>query len=259
MKVNFAAIAITAVVGTTPAFAGIETISDGIPAANSSLKVGVGVANSSNAYRGYDDRQSAIPLIQYDSENFYMDGLEIGYKAWEEQNHRVSLFLGAGGEEFDASKSNHLKSFDDRDMSIMAGTRYRYMDSWGILDAKIAFDVSDKSDGTVASIGYGYPIQVSDRLTIMPRGFAKWMNNDYANYYYGVSDNEAQSIGASAYAPGSSYKYGVELAGAYRINNAWELSAGARLQMLDSNIKDSPMISGDNETVIFTGVSYKFW
>ncbi|MBD1388223.1 MipA/OmpV family protein [Neiella sp. HB171785] len=247
---------------STAALAGIEIVPDPASKAaqpQSSLSVGVGVAHSAKAYLGYDERQSVIPMIEYNNAHIYFKGFELGYKLLEDQQRRWSVFIGASGEEFDASKSRKLRAFDDRDMSAMLGTRYRHASSWGVIDAKVAVDVSDNSDGSVASISYGYPIQANDDWMIMPRGFVKMMDSDYANYYYGVSEEEARTIGATAYQPGSSIKYGVELISSYQLNQDWQINAGARLQMLDSDLRDSPMVSDDNEVTFFTGVTYRFW
>ncbi|WP_158100630.1 MipA/OmpV family protein [Neiella marina] len=255
-----AAVLATSFISST-ALAGIDVVPEPATANNeqSSFKIGVGAAHSSKAYLGYDERQSVIPLIEYNNPHIYVEGFELGYKIIEDQQNRWSVFIGASSDEFDASKSRKLRAFDDRDMSAMLGTRYRHANSWGVIDAKVAFDVSDKSDGSMASVSYGYPVQATDNWMIMPRGFVKMMDSDYANYYYGVSEEEARTIGATAYQPGSAIKYGVELISTYQLNQDWQINAGARLQMLDSDLRDSPMVSDDNEATIFTGVTYRFW
>ncbi|MBD1388024.1 MipA/OmpV family protein [Neiella sp. HB171785] len=247
-----------ALIHTSASAASISASPDGVPtkgAQKSTLAVGLGVAAPSSAYRSYDDSTSAVPLVFFNSKNFYFEGFEAGYKVIENRSSRLSVILMAGSEEFDAGDSD-IDGLDDRDRSFMAGVRYRYMAKWGIVDAKVAADISDESEGTIARVSYGYPFHISDRFVVLPRGFVKWMSSDYADYYYGVSEDEG---GLAAYAPGSSLKYGAELLATYEINKKWKVLGGGRVSMLDSDLEDSPMLDDDMESMVFAGVTYSFW
>lgn len=256
-KKLFAAAIAAALTHTSAVAATISASPDVAPSKNqqSSLEVGLGVGALNTAYADYDDETTGIPLIFFNSKNFYFEGIEGGYKIIENRQSRLSVFLSMGAEEFDAGNSDY-DGLEDRDRSVMAGVRYRHMARWGILDAKVAADVSDESEGTIARISYGYPFRPSEQFTIMPRGFVKWMSSDYADYYYGVSEEES---GLASYAPGSSMKYGAELIATYQINKKWKVLGGGRVTMLDSDLEDSPMLDDDVESLIFAGVTYKFW
>ncbi|MBW8189928.1 MipA/OmpV family protein [Neiella marina] len=256
-KKTIAALIGAALLHTTANAATISASPDAVPTKHkeSTLAVGLGFGSTSSAYAQYDDESTAIPLIFFNSKNFYFEGVEGGYKVIENRQSRLSVFVSMGAEEFDAGNSD-IDGLKDRDRSVMAGVRYRYMAKWGIVDAKVAGDISEESEGTIARVSYGYPFHISEKFTILPRGFVKWMSSDYADYYYGVSPDES---GLSSYAPGSSMKYGAELIATYQINNKWKVLGGGRVSMLDSDLEDSPMMDDDMESLIFAGVTYKFW
>ncbi|TCI02669.1 MipA/OmpV family protein [Corallincola luteus] len=225
-----------------------------------SLSIGAGFVLQNSAYADYDDDNRVIPLVKFENEHFFVDKDGAGYKLFENQQHRVGIAIGIGKEEWDPKNTNRFRTLDTRHRSIDAGVSYRFQDRiYGQFSAKLSTDISDDHNGIRADLGYGYPYPVTPELMLIPNIHLSYMDSDYANYYYGVSEEESARSGVSAYDTGSALKYGVGLAAAYRITEEWSVSAGANYSWLDSELEDSPLVDDDAESSVFMGVSYKFW
>lgn len=228
--------------------------------ADSKLSVGAGVAKSSSAYADYDDDAKPFPLVSYEGEHFFIGKDGAGAKLWQHDEHSFSVNLGVSQDEWDPSDSDRFPLFDERHRSILGGVAYQYRSkAYGQLGIKWMHDLGGDHHGSLTEIDYGYPIFLSKQLMLIPGASIKYMDSDYANYYYGISEKEAaRDTSVSAYDTGSAFKYGVGLTASYRFTPQWKVVAGGSISWLDSDLEDSPMLDDDTETTVFTGVSYSF-
>ncbi|GAA5218654.1 MipA/OmpV family protein [Corallincola platygyrae] len=228
--------------------------------AKDSLEVGLGAQFRSTAYAGYDDSARAIPLLSFDTTWFYADGAEIGVKALDKGPHRIGIFVTISEEEWDAGDSDDFKAFDDKDRAFHVGASYRYKAKWGVVKAKYFTDVSDEHEGNGGAISYAYPWKVSNKFMVIPSIKYKYLDEDYANYYYGISARDAATTaGVEAYDTGSASKITLGVMTRYAFTKQWAMYAGANYTMLDSDLEDSPLLDDDKETSFILGAAYKFW
>ncbi len=223
------------------------------------LEVGVMADIRQTDYRGYDDSTRPLPILTFNTRWFYADGTEVGFKALDSGPHRIGAFLSVSTEQWDASDSDDFKSFEDKDMAIHAGISYRYRAHWGIVKIRGFTDASNEHDGNGASIDYVYPWHATDRVTLIPTLRYKYQDDDYANYYYGVSNRDAATSPlVGPYDTGSASKWTLGVMGKFMLAEQWFLYAGGFYTMLDSDLEDSPIMDGDTESRINLGVSYRF-
>ncbi|TAA41018.1 MipA/OmpV family protein [Corallincola spongiicola] len=224
-------------------------------------EIGVGVQVPSSAYRNYDDSARAIPIIKFDTEWFYADGGEVGFKALDKGPHRIGIYLTMGEEEWDGSDNDQAEfdGFEDKDRAFHLGASYRFKAKWGVVRAQYFTDISDEHDGNGAALSYAYPWKVSDKIVLIPSVRIKYMDEDYANYYYGISNRDAATSAAvSAYDTGSATNISVGLMAGYHLAEHWNLYAGVTYTSLDDDLEESPLLDDDNETSGMLGVAYKF-
>ncbi|GAA5218655.1 MipA/OmpV family protein [Corallincola platygyrae] len=224
------------------------------------LSVGAGFVLQNSAYADYDDDNRFVPIIKFENEHFFADKGGLGYKLFDNKQHRIGVIVGVGKDEWDSGNTSRFRELDNRHRSIDAGLSYQFQDrQYGQFSASVMTDISDDHNGVTVDLGYGYPFPINEDLMLIPNISLTYMDSDYANYYYGISDKEAARTSFDAYDTGSAMKYGVGIAANYKINDEWSLTGGASYTMLDSDIEDSPLIDDDKETSVFVGVSYKFW
>lgn len=224
-------------------------------------EIGAGVMLKNSAYGDYDDSAQAIPLITFDTTWFYADGGEFGFKPLDTGVHRIGTFLSVGEEMWDGSDNDNaaFDGFKDKDRAINLGISYRYKADWGVIRAQAFTDISSEYEGYGGNLGYAYPWKVTQSFTVIPSVKIKFMDSDYANYYYGISARDAATnAGVSAYDTGSATNIQLGIMTAYQVSQNWKLYAGVNYLALDSDIEDSPLLDDDNETSGILGAAYVF-
>lgn len=224
---------------------------------NAKLTVGVNVGYGITAYDADNDVQ-VLPHAFYDNNRFYLEGSEAGIYGYKDDTHQLRFGLSYDGRSFDPNDANGaLKDLSKRDISILAHANYMYVSPIGGIRLKVAQDVLGEHNGTNASLSHISRFTL-DNTTIYPSFGLNWYSKKYNDYYYGIDNNEAVASGLPAYEVGSSVSPFVSLMVNYDINAHWAIFGQGRIEWLDDNVKDSPMIDSDTYAVARLGVSYTF-
>ncbi|MEA9389475.1 MipA/OmpV family protein [Acerihabitans sp. TG2] len=224
-----------------------------------SWSLGASALHATSPYRGADDKTLPFPIVNYDGDSVYLQGLSAGYYLWKDPQNQLSLtaeYLPFG---FKPSSNDYgdMKHLDRRDGTVMAGLRYKYSAQWGIIRTAFLGDILDNSNGLTADLAYLYPFN-RDKLTILPGIGASWASSNQNDYYYGVSQSESRRSGIKAYDAGDGWSPYAELTAIYALNENWNASLMARYTRLSSEVKDSPMVDAKSTTLIGVGMTYSF-
>lgn len=248
-----------------------STISGGdLPAADTSksaslFRVGMAVISKQSAYQDFDDEVTAAPIIMYKGERFYWMISQGGYNFFSNRSsHQVAVIVEIGGDSWekeDLEDDSFLQSLpieiEDRDRAFNAGLLYSYRASWGLIETKIATDVSDSHEGNYGDISYSYPWRVSDKLMLISSIGVNWIDSDYATYYYGIPGlievDDATRVHASIFAT-------------YTLDSRWQVMGFLKVVSLDSELEDNPLgalserrlTDDDTESIVGLGFTYKF-
>ena len=90
-----------------------------------------------------------------------------------------------------------------------------------------------------------------------PSIFVTWLSDDYVDYYYGVTSDEATLYRAS-YKGGKTVNTGVELNVGYNFNQSQQLVLIANYTNLGNSITDSPIVEGSSTASITVLYLYLF-
>jgi MipA family protein len=226
---------------------------------NSSIAVGLGITSSASPYRGYKEQIWPIPVVSYDGDRYYVQGLGGGVYLFKNASFDLSVNNEIATNYFKPSDTNDpaLKRLKTRDPSLMAGFRARYRGTWGLLQLNVGHDVLGNSVGETAQFEYGFPFREGP-LTIVPAVGEGWSNAKFNNYYYGISPSSALESGLPSYQMDSSCSPYFKLTAAYRISDQWNAFAQAKYTRLASNIGASPMVDSRSLPGFLLGVTYKF-
>jgi outer membrane protein len=82
-------------------------------------------------------------------------------------------------------------------------------------------------------------------------------NRDWVNYMVGVGPNQSR-IDRPAYAPDASIHPFVQASAIYRLNSSWSLNLTCRVDFLDQEWTDSPLIRQSYRANSFLSASYSF-
>ncbi|WP_437610634.1 MipA/OmpV family protein [Erwinia sp. V71] len=223
------------------------------------LTLGASVIYSQSPYKSGQDRYYPVPVINYEGESFYFRSLQAGYYLWKDTQDQLSLTVLGSPQNYDPGESDDgdMRALDKRRMTLMAGVAYRHVADWGTVRTALIGDVLNNSNGIIWDLTYLYPFTFGD-FSITPGIGALWNSANQNRYYYGVSGNEAARTGLNSYRPDDSWSPYVELGLDYKINASWRANLVGRYTRLGDEIKDSPMVDTDSQTMIWTGVSYTF-
>lgn len=225
------------------------------------LTVGV-LANFTASEYASDDKLSAFPLVLYDDDRLYFEGSEAGVYALKNQHHWVRVGLSYEGRSFDPddAKTQALKGLNKRKGSVSVHASYTYINpKFGGIELKATTDVLDNSDGQTLSLAHRSRFKFyQDTLTIYPKFGLTWYSDDYNNYYYDISPQEAERTGVNGYTAKSGVSPFVAVSARYQFTPKVGLFANQRLEWLSSTQKNSPMVDDNTRLTTSLGLTYDF-
>ncbi|VYU61225.1 MipA/OmpV family protein [Metakosakonia massiliensis] len=224
---------------------------------NFSLGAGVGVAES--PYKDYDRDVVPIPVISWESDNFWFHGLGGGYYLWNDDTDKLSIAAFYNPMQFKPGDSDdrQLRELDKRKSTMMAGLSYVHNTPYGFLRTTLAGDTLDNSNGVIWDLGWLYRYNAG-ALTVTPGIGVEWNSDNQNEYYYGVSRSEARRSGLDSYDPEDSWNPYLELTASYSLTDNLSVYGTGRYTHLSDEIKDSPMVDKSWAGIFSTGVTWRF-
>jgi Outer membrane protein V len=227
--------------------------------AESKLTLGAGVGVIQHPYKQYSNDVVPVPVLTYESENFWFRGLGGGYYLWNDGTDQLSLtayWLPMYFKPSD-SDSHKLRRLDSRHSTLMAGVSWFHHTQYGSLRTTLSGDTLDKSNGLIWDLGWIYRY-TNGNLTLTPGIGVEWNSDNMNDYYYGVSHKESRKSGLRDYSADGGWNPYLELSANYRFLGNWSVYGTARYTRLSDEITDSPMVDKSWTGLLSTGVTYTF-
>lgn len=222
------------------------------------LSVGVNVLYAKTAYDTDGSEVRVLPGVFYDNNRFYARGAQAGAYLINDGTNQLSATVQLDGNSFDPDDANGaLAGLDERKLSASAGFSYQRLTPIGGFRAQIATDVLDRSGGNTARLTYLAKIS-KNKLTVYPSFGFEFHDDDYNNYYYGVSDEESARTGVAAYSSNNSLNPYVNVSANYDFNKRFAGFFNQSLSYLPNEQYDSPMVDSRTDSTTTLGLLYKF-
>lgn len=227
--------------------------------AKDTLTLGGGVAVSERPYQQYPADVFPVPFIHYEHGDFWLRGFGSGYDLWNEQADRLSVTAYWSPTDFDPSASNnhHLRQFDRRKSTLMAGFVYVHDTPYGSMRTTLGGDILGNSNGITLDTALQYRY-ASGTLTLRPGIGIEWSSKSQNSYYYGISDGESRRSGLNRYDPNSGWSPYLELSAHYRVVGSWNIYGNARYTRLSREVTNSPMVSVSWSALASAGLTRTF-
>lgn len=198
------------------------------------------------------------PYIAYRGDKFFMDGVGIGA-------HMAGGPASQSPLTADIMVSARRRPGASRDkITADAGVRFTYDSRFGTVRLSYLHDVTDTSDGSEITAGYGYTTQ-QGRWSLTPGVALIRQSGGMAQYLWGVTPKEhdrALARGKTVlpvYAvPGSILNVQASLSAAYQLGGNWSLLAFANITRLDKDIRRNPGVDEHYMGNVALGVAYSF-
>lgn len=229
--------------------------------------VGIGVSARQSHYAGEDTRVRPFPLITFDGDRVFWQGLSAGFHAIKGEQFGLDLLVAGRFDGFDIDdlgatelRANGLDSalLDDRDDGLDAGIALRWSSRAGQLKLRALADVTGKSEGQEVTLDYGYAFQFG-KTTVVPGASVSWMSKDMVQYYYGITDEEV-ARGVTPYAPGAAVVPQLSVGFQRPLGEKWKLTGAASYRFLPDEITESPLSEPDADGTagLMLGISRSF-
>lgn len=200
-------------------------------------------------------------------DNFFVEAsplsgrpLTFGYSLYSQEDQQVniiaeSLFFELSEE--DKEKGSVLDGIRDRESSMEFGIEYFAIFKKFDVRFKLMHDGLNKHSGSLASFEISRPF-FTRHVLVMPGIAVYYIDDNAANYYYGVSQEEVNDV-RPAYEATSSIFATARLYLERPINDDWSLVSSASYTAVSSGVSDSPILRGRNSSYSFNvGVLWTF-
>lgn len=222
------------------------------------VQLGINARINNSAYDLDDGSVSALPSVFFDNGKYFARGSQLGTYLIDDGQNEVLAFVQAGGNSFDPDDADgDLATLDERKWSGLVGASYMRTTSIGGIRAQLSTDITGHSEGTVGRLTYLAKL-TPGKWTIYPSAGLEWVDDNYNEYYYGISSKEADRSNLNVYKPDSSVSPYINVNGTYNINNDWDLFLGQSVKFLSDEQKDSPMVDDDVDYTTTIGFLYQF-
>jgi len=222
------------------------------------FNVGIGAYYSKPVYQDFKDNSGAFPLIEYQGEGWSVgaQGINVDVYNTEQSPLSISLELSSLGQGYSASDSQIFNGMQKRKASVDLGVNVAYQVGQGSFNSSLMSDVSSTHKGYVLDINYQHNLPLMGGMFQPSVGLSAHSDN-FNNYYYGVRASEVTGNRAAYQAKSSVNPY-IGYQFLYPINDNFNLAHGTSYTVLDSEIKNSPLVDRDNSWSTFVGASYSF-
>lgn len=239
--------------------------------------IDVGADFNQEIIETYDKNQFGILVavnFSLEYKRFYLEaqrstlpgGSIIGYHLWQNDLWQVDIIGANYVQGFDENGTNY--SFSESDYEpLLAGITPRDDDFNVGLKFSRAFEQFDFSSEWVHDLGGAHQSWMVRNTLIKSFSGGNWdllggvgvdlYSSKMANYYYGVSDDEANEL-RTAYQPGLSGSLFSQFTAEYPISENWIYHSAASIGVVTGNIQNSPIVSSHPRIVIYMGVRYVF-
>jgi outer membrane protein len=209
-------------------------------------------------YIGADDDRpidfDIVPLYHYNGKHLFARGTAGGVHLFRNDHIEVNALFRWRFEMLDPESREIFADLDRRKQTLDGGLELRLQGDWGRLNLNYLTDTLGRHDGQSAGVSYFAEFERGG-LRLSPFVGWSWYSSDLANYYYGVSDEEAAE-GRPAYVAGDSHWLSIGLNTSWQVGQRGMLFTNIGLGAVDTAIADSPLVDTNVRPVVFAGGSY---
>lgn len=223
------------------------------------FSIGAGAIAFKSPYKDFKDDSDPLLFVEYQGEDWSVGLDGINYRLLGNEESPLSLYatFGSEGEGFDSGDSKFFSGMSDRDTSWDLGMTAVYQIGEGAVSGSLMHDVSDTHKGFVADINYSHTLDFSGQVYLTSAAGINYMNEDYADYYFGVRNSEATASRAAYTADATFNPYvGVEMM--VPLGENWQLVSSASYIWLGDEIEKSSIVDRDNAWSAALGIAYSF-
>jgi len=251
--------ALVVCLGMPPANASFEAtriptnhLPDGTPGLGGGLRI------SRDVYIGQKREPDLVPLYLYAGKWLFSNGTAAGIHVLNKENFFFNLGVRYRFNKLDPEDYDEIANgISTRKQTLEAGFSTGIRGRAGILKAEWAHDVLGNHDGHQLDLTYRYPFRWGNFM-LSPFLTFSWLDDNLADYYYGVSEAEAQATGIEAYDVGRTQSFSLGFNSLWQLTDHIFVFGNVGFETLGSDIRESPLVEKGAEATAYFGAGYFF-
>lgn len=219
--------------------------------------LGIGAFSSPRPYVGAENSQMVAPLIDISYKKIYVQGIQAGYKFFDNEKFALDARAGIVFNGLDPDDSPDLEGMNKRRPSIEGGFVFVWKPGKFRLSTAAYTDLLGRSYGQQASVDFSRTWTFNGRQWgFGPSVGLVWQSSNFVNYYYGVTEEEARP-GRPPFEGHSVVNFRSSLFAYMFVSMRIRFVGLVRIQRLDNEIVDSPIVDQSRGIFATFGVSYR--
>jgi len=221
--------------------------------------LGGGLRISSDPYFS-NDRQDPpldlVPLYLYEGRWLFAHGTAGGVHFLKKDHFSFSAVAQYRFQGLDPARDSFYEGLEKRHQTVDAGFSAKFFGGWGMIDLQWVTDILNNHNGQEGQISYRYAHRRGSWL-FSPFISWRYQNDKLANYYFGVSAEEARPD-LPEYQVGGAQFLSFGLNTSYALTERIVLFGNVGFGGFDTAIENSPLVDDPRVTTAFVGGSYMF-
>ena len=210
--------------------------------------LGLSISNSQSPYLGSSDSTLAYPYLTSFRHSAFTDdwlllqGDNIGFRYITKSDWEIG-FLGRAQLRGLALDDDIFPDLEQREWAVEAGPLIGWRGSPVHVQFRSYWELPNRHNGTTSELEFRLPREFP-RGYFVPNLTITHLSDDYSNYFFGVSPEEASTL-LPEFRPGSAINTEIGVTLGYQLSPNWLLQTKLKYEHLDSAITDSPLVDRD--------------
>jgi outer membrane protein len=214
--------------------------------------------SSPRPYVGAENSTIPGPVVELTYKKLYVQGIQAGYHFFDTQRFSLDARVGIVFNALDPEDSEFLEGMNKRRPSIEGGFVFAWKPGEYRLSTAAYTDLLGRSYGQQASVDFSRTWNFNRyQWGISPSIGFVWQSSNFVDYYYGVTPEEARP-GRPPFEGQSVVNFRSSLFAYFFVNMRIRLAGYIRVQRLDNEILDSPIVDQKRGIFGLIGITYRF-
>jgi len=219
--------------------------------------IGIGAFSSPRPYVGAENSQIIAPLIEVTYKKLYVQGIQAGYHFFDTGKFSLDARAGIVFNGLDPEDSDFLEGMNKRRSTLEGGFVFDWKPGKYRLSTAAYTDLLGRSYGQQASTDFSRMFMFNRSIWgIQPSIGVVWQSSNFINYYYGVTPEEARP-GRPPFEGHSVITFRASVLAYLFVSKRIRLVGLVRIQRLDNEIVDSPIVDQERGIFGLIGVTYR--
>ena len=207
---------------------------------------------------GVDDQSTSLPYIKYRYQDFYIEGINIGYNLYKTEQSSIELLATPRFYEVKQSFADdgELNGIDETKPTYLAGVSAQYQLGPATLTMQLLSDIQE-SDGYEFILSASKPFKPHANVTIAPSIGVTYQSDELVDHFYGVQANEV-AINRPLYQADASLNPHLSVTAIWQASKHIQLLGQIKYEQLGDGITDSPIVDEDSIITSVIGAVYLF-